>query len=153
MQVSALAGTETVLLVEDQVDVRKLIERILRRQGYSVLAADDGHHARTLAREHDGPIHLLLTDVVLPGSSGRQVAREVLAERSDVRVLYMSGYTDDAIVNHGVLEPGLAFIQKPFAGDSLLRKVREVLAADQPPGRSECDREPPASAPRSGSIS
>jgi PAS domain S-box-containing protein len=130
---AALQGTETVLLVEDQPEVRRLIEKTLGRQGYQVLAAGDSDHATTLARKHEGPIHLLLTDVVLPGTSGRDIAQKVLAERPDVRVLYMSGYTDDAIVQHGVLEPGLAFIQKPFTGDALLRKIRDVLSADQPP--------------------
>jgi DNA-binding response OmpR family regulator len=127
------AGTETVLLVEDQPEVRGLVEKTLRRSGYNVLAADGGDQAWTLARAHDGPIHLLLTDVVLPGTSGREVAWQVLGERGNVRVVYMSGYTDDGIVQHGVLEPGLAFIQKPFTGDALLRKIRDVLSADQPP--------------------
>jgi hypothetical protein len=132
-EVPTLAGTETVLVVEDQVDVRRLIGRTLRRQGYCVLAAANADEAETFAREHQGPIHMLLTDVVLPGAGGREVARQVLAERADVRVAYMSGYTDDVIVHHGVLEPGLAFIQKPFTGDALLRKIREVLSAEPPP--------------------
>jgi DNA-binding response OmpR family regulator len=130
---AGLSGTETVLLVEDQPEVRGLIEKTLRRQGYNVLAAADSEQATALARGYDGPVHLLLTDVVLSGTSGREVARQVLAECREVRVLYMSGYTDDAIVQHGVLEPGLAFIQKPFTGDALLRKIREVLSADRPP--------------------
>jgi len=132
-EVPALVGTETVLLVEDQVEVRGLIEKTLGRSGYRVLAAGDGAEALDVARGHDGPIHVLLTDAVLPGKSGREIAREILAERADVRVLYMSGYTDDAIVRHGVLEPGLAFIQKPFTGSALLSKIREVVSAEVPP--------------------
>jgi PAS domain S-box-containing protein len=132
-EVPVLAGTETLLVVEDQDDVRRLIERTLRGQGYRVLAAANAAEAKAFAREHEGPIHMLLTDVVLPGTGGRDVARQVLAERADVRVAYMSGYTDDVIVHHGVLEPGLAFIQKPFTGEALLRKTREVLSAQSPP--------------------
>ena len=75
----------------------------------------------------------MLTDVVLPGANGREIARQVLADRTSVRVLYMSGYTETVILHHGALEPGLAFIQKPFTGDVLVRKIREVLAADRPP--------------------
>ncbi|HEY3382140.1 MAG TPA: response regulator [Vicinamibacterales bacterium] len=131
-EVPALGGTETVLVVEDQDDVRRLIERTLRGQGYRVLAAANADEAKAFAREHDGPIHMLLTDVVLPGMGGRDVARQVLAERPDVRMAYMSGYTDDMIVHHGVLEPGLAFIRKPFTGEALLRKTREVLCAALP---------------------
>jgi PAS domain S-box-containing protein len=125
-------GTETVLVVEDQEEVRAVIAATLRRQGYSVLLASDAHDAITASRSHSGPIHLLLSDVVLPGLSGRDLGRRLLAEHPDVRVLYMSGYTDDAIVHHGVLEPGLAFIQKPFTGDALLRKTRDVLDGPRP---------------------
>ena len=132
-QVPAEGGTETVLVVEDQAEVRGLIQGALGNHGYRVLAAGIGAEAIALARQHDGPIHVLLTDIVLPGMSGREVALAVLAERPEVRVLFMSGYTDDAIVQHGVLEPGLAFLQKPFTINALLRKVREVLAVDEPP--------------------
>ena len=126
-------GTETVLVTEDQQEVRSVIAATLRRQGYSVLLAPDADDAMAVSRNHSGPIHLLLSDVVLPGLSGRDLARRLLAERPDVRVLYMSGYTDDAIVHHGVLEAGLAFIQKPFTGDALLRKTRDVLDGPRPP--------------------
>ena len=128
-----LRGTESVLVLEDQPEVRELIQRILRRYGYTVIVASNGLDALAAARAHTGPIHLMLTDVVLPGASGRESARQVLADRTSVRVLYMSGYIDDAIVRHGVLEPGLAFIQKPFTGEVLVRRIREVLAADRPP--------------------
>jgi PAS domain S-box-containing protein len=129
----ALRGTETVLVVEDQAGVRGVIEKTLRRFGYTAIATATGAEAVAAARSHAGPIHALLTDVVLRGGSGRDVARHVVAERSTVRVLYMSGYTEDAILQHGVLEPGLAFIQKPFSGDDLMRRIREVLALPAPP--------------------
>jgi two-component system, cell cycle sensor histidine kinase and response regulator CckA len=129
----ALNGTETVLIVEDQADVRSITCETLRRGGYTVLEAGDG--AETLARSqvHPGRIHLLFTDVVMRGMSGRQVAQQISAERPDIRVIYTSGYTDDAIVHHGVLEHGLAFLQKPFTTSALLRKVREVLDAEHAP--------------------
>jgi two-component system cell cycle sensor histidine kinase/response regulator CckA len=126
-------GTETVLVVEDQLEVRTLIEDALRRRGFTVLQAASGEEALAIAHAHYGPIHLVLTDVVLPGAGGRTVARDVVRIRPDVRVVYMSGYTDDAIVHHGVLEPGLAFIQKPFSGDAIARTVRAVLDAKQGP--------------------
>ena len=129
----ALRGTETVLVLEDQAEVRTSIEKTLGRFGYASLVAAEGPSALAAMRAHDGPIHLMLADVVLPGTSGREITRQVLAERPSMRVLYMSGYTEDAIHHHGVLDPGLAFIQKPFTGDALVRKIREVLDADQPP--------------------
>jgi CheY-like chemotaxis protein len=130
---SALRGTETVLVIEDQVTVRDLIEKTLRRLGYTVIAASTGAQAVTAAAERRGPIDVILTDVILPDGSGRQAARQILAMIPTVRVLYMSGYTDDAIVHHGVLEQGLAFIQKPFTADEVVRKIRDVLSAEPPP--------------------
>jgi two-component system cell cycle sensor histidine kinase/response regulator CckA len=127
-----LRGTETVLVIEDQASVRSLIERTLHRFGYTVIASATGSEAVAAALAHEGPLHVIITDVVLPGASGREAARRVLAVRPDARVLYMSGYTDDAIVQHGVLDPGLAFIQKPFTAEGLLRRIREVLAAEPP---------------------
>jgi two-component system, cell cycle sensor histidine kinase and response regulator CckA len=127
-----LQGTETVLVVEDHPEVRASIEKTLRRYGYSALVAANGPEALAAVRAYN-PIHLMLTDVVLPGTGGREIARQVLAERPSVRVLYMSGYTETAIQRHGVVEPRLAFIQKPFSGDGLVRKIREVLDANQPP--------------------
>ena len=97
--------------------------------GYKVLVSSGGKEARQFAGEHEGPIHLLLTDVVMPGVSGRELSEELVILRPDMRLLYMSGYTDDTVVRHGVLEQGMAFLQKPFTADSLLRKVREVLDA------------------------
>jgi DNA-binding response OmpR family regulator len=130
---SALRGTETVLVVEDQAAVRELIEKTLPRFGYTVIAAATGAEGLAAAHAHRGPIHLMLTDVVLPGGSGRDAARQVRLTRPVTRVLYMSGYTDDAIVRHGVLDQGLAFIQKPFTAAGVVRKIRDVLDADSPP--------------------
>ncbi len=129
----ALRGTETVLVVEDQAEVRAVIEKTLRRHGYTVIVAADGSQAIAAARDHDGPIHAMLTDIVLPDANGREIAPQVLAVRPAVRVLYMSGYTETAILKDGVIEPGLAFIQKPFTSDALLRRLRGLLASERPP--------------------
>jgi CheY-like chemotaxis protein len=128
----SLQGTETILIVEDTAGVRAAAGTVLKRRGYTVLEAPDGAAALRRAAEHRGPIALLLTDVVMPGMSGRDLARQLGAVRPDLRVLFMSGYTDDAIVRHGVLEPGVMYLQKPFTPDSLGRKVREAL--DSPRG-------------------
>jgi CheY-like chemotaxis protein len=121
-------GSETILLVEDEEMVRELAQRALTSSGYTVLEAKDGGQARHICTAHQGPIHLLLTDVVMPGGlSGSQLAQELVLLRPKLKVLYMSGYTENAIVHHGVLEPGIAFLPKPFVPDDLVRKVREVL--------------------------
>ncbi len=122
-------ATETVLLVEDQVDVRALAARILRRDGYVVIDAASGAEAIARAAAHHGPIDVLLTDVVMPGVSGREVAERLAAARPGLRVLFMSGYTDNVIAQRGVLDPGTAFLAKPFTADQLATKVREVLEA------------------------
>jgi PAS domain S-box-containing protein len=124
-----LTGTETILLAEDDVLLRPVVNQVLVRLGYTVLSAGTAGEALDRARSHDGPIHLLITDVVMPGPSGRELARRLAEVRPDTRVLYVSGYTDDAIVHHGMLEPGLNFLQKPFLPAALARKVREVLDA------------------------
>ena len=124
---SEVSGTETVLLVEDEVAVRTVVRESLRVHGFKVLEAQDGEVALRVAADATAPIDLLLTDVVMPGLSGRALADRLTAERPGLRVLYMSGYTDDALGPHGVLEPGLHYLQKPFAPDVLARKVREVL--------------------------
>lgn len=122
-----MGGTETVLLIEDEDVVRNLVRTILQRHGYTVLEAPDGTEAMGVLGRHLGRVHLLLTDVVIPQMSGPELAEQVAASRPETRVLYMSGYTDNAIVHHGVLDQGLAFLQKPFTPETLLRKVREVL--------------------------
>jgi two-component system, cell cycle sensor histidine kinase and response regulator CckA len=126
-------GRETVLLVEDEENLRQLTRQSLEHQGYSVIDAGDGATAMRLSQEHKGPIHLLLTDVIMPGMNGRELANQVSASRPHMKVLYMSGYTDDAIVRHGVLGAGMAFLSKPFTPDALAAKVREVLDTQPAP--------------------
>jgi CheY-like chemotaxis protein len=121
------SGEETVLLVEDEAIVRRLVAEILESNGYAVLQAGDGPSALELLRRHTGEVDLLLTDVVMPGMSGPEVAGAVASMRPGTQVLYISGYTDSAIDHHGVLEPGIAYLPKPFSADELARKVREVL--------------------------
>jgi len=123
----ARRGTETVLLVEDETAVRSLLRDILESNGYVVLEASRAAEALETSERHRGPIQLLLTDVVMPGISGRKLADRLKTLRPETRVLYMSGYTDTAIVQHGLLEPGVAFLQKPFTPEALSRKIREVL--------------------------
>jgi PAS domain S-box-containing protein len=120
-------GTETVLLVEDEEMVRDMAREILQETGYQVLEAKHGEEALLVAEQHHGPIHLMLSDVVMPQMSGRELAEKLLPIRREMKVLYMSGYTDDAIVHHGVLDEGMAFIEKPFTINALARKLREVL--------------------------
>jgi PAS domain S-box-containing protein len=124
-------GAETVLLTEDAEAVRKLVRRALEMQGYTVLEAGTGADAERAVDAHPGPVHLLVTDVVMPDLNGRELADAIRARRPGVKVLYISGYTDDAVVRHGVSEAADAFLQKPFTPLSLARKVREVL--DGPP--------------------
>ena len=123
----AARGTETVLLVEDDPAVRLLAEEALTRLGYVVLTAADGHQAVRLAEGRSGSIDLLLTDVVMPNGGGRQVAESLTATDPGLRVMYMSGYTDDEVLRHGVQQSQIPFIQKPFTAEDLARKVREVL--------------------------
>ncbi|HET8712061.1 MAG TPA: PAS domain S-box protein [Gemmatimonadales bacterium] len=122
-------GTETILVVEDEPAVLSLSQRALEAQGYVVLAASDATTALRLVERHGGTIHLLLTDVVMPGMSGRDLADQLASRRPGIRVLYMSGYPGDAIVQHGELPSGSAFLQKPFSPDGLARKVRDLLDA------------------------
>jgi two-component system cell cycle sensor histidine kinase/response regulator CckA len=124
----ATQGFETILLVEDEEMVRKLASKVLQKNGYTVLEASNGEEALRIVQGQNGnPIHLMVTDVVMPGMSGRQLADRLLPLRPEMKVLYMSGYTDDAIVHHGVLDPGIAYIQKPFAPDTFASKVRQIL--------------------------
>jgi two-component system cell cycle sensor histidine kinase/response regulator CckA len=120
-------GTETVLVVEDEDGVRKVLIEMLKHQGYNVLTANCGHSAVDLYRDFQEPIHLLITDVVMPKMSGRELADHLRHLRPGMRVLFVSGYTDSAIVHHGVLDPGTHFLQKPFTPDALAEKVRQVL--------------------------
>jgi DNA-binding NtrC family response regulator len=124
---TTLRGTETVLLVEDEEQVRTVVLSILRRHGYHVISATRGGEALFVSERHPGPIHLLITDVVMPELSGPELAKRLAVTRPEMKVLCMSGYTDDSIVRHGVLAMGGAFIQKPITPASLAQKVREVL--------------------------
>jgi two-component system cell cycle sensor histidine kinase/response regulator CckA len=121
------SGTETILLVEDNAGLRKLATRLLARAGYTVLGAATGEEALLVLERHDAPVHLLLTDVVMPGMSGRDLAERLAQTRPGMKVLYMSGYTSDTIVRHGVLDGKVPFLNKPLTAAALLRKVREVL--------------------------
>jgi signal transduction histidine kinase len=120
-------GTETILLVEDETEVRTLVARVLREHGYKVLTAPHGGEAIEMCRNGLDGIDLLMTDVVMPGMSGRELAEHLVAQNSRLKVLYMSGYTDDAIFRQGILDRGAPFVQKPFSTDTLTAKVREVL--------------------------
>jgi CheY-like chemotaxis protein len=127
----SLRGSETILIVEDQDEVRKLTRRMLEARGYRVLVAASGADALRLsgAVQAAEQIDLLLTDVIMPGMSGREVALLLGPAHPHMRVLFVSGYTDESIVHEGILEPGIAFLQKPFTAEALARKVREVLDA------------------------
>jgi two-component system cell cycle sensor histidine kinase/response regulator CckA len=124
---ASAGGSETILVVEDDSAVRSLVRSVLESRGYSLLLAHNGEEALELCRQHEGPIHLLLTDVVMPGMSGRELAERLTPIHREMGVLYMSGYTDDAIVHHGVLDAGMAYLQKPFSPETLAGKVRSVL--------------------------
>jgi CheY-like chemotaxis protein len=124
-------GTETILLVEDAEPLRILAKEFLKDSGYKVLEAGNGSGAIQIARNSPGPIHLLLTDVVMPGMGGEQLAEQLLRIRPEMKVLYMSGYPNDGIVRSGVLTTGVALLEKPFTREILSRRVRQVL--DQQP--------------------
>ena len=124
---SPLRGSETILLVEDEEQVRAVASNILKRRGYTVLEAQGAGEALSLCAKHAGAIDMLLSDVVMPQMSGPELAKRVAAAHPGMKILCMSGYTDDAVVRHGALEGGIAFIQKPFTPDVLAKKVRDVL--------------------------
>jgi CheY-like chemotaxis protein len=121
------SGTETILVVEDQEALRQLTTRMLRSAGYRVIPAGDGEEALLLLERHDGPVHLVLTDVVLPGINGRDLATRIAQVRPEAEILYTSGYTDDAVLRHGVLDKAVHFIAKPYTVAELRRKIRELL--------------------------
>ena len=123
-------GDETILIVEDEEEVRKLAGKILERQGYRILETFNGNDALVACERHQSPIHLMLADIVMPGMSGSELGKLLKPLYPDIKTLYMSGYTDNAIVRHGVLEKGVNYIQKPFTMEGLAKKVREVLDKD-----------------------
>ncbi len=120
-------GRETVLLVEDEGPVRRIVARVLREKGYTLLEAPNGNEALRMAQKYDGEIHLLLTDVVMPQMGGKELSQKMKTLQPNIKVLFTSGYTDDAISHHGVLNPGVEFLWKPFSPEGLVQKVREVL--------------------------
>ena len=125
---SAGNARETILLVEDEEAVRELTLKMLHTLGYSVLMAENGEHALGVSRGHTGDLSLLLTDVVMPGMSGRQLADALILERPDIKVLFLSGYTENTVVHHGVLDSGVDFLPKPFSREVLGKKLREILS-------------------------
>jgi PAS domain S-box-containing protein len=139
------SGSETILFVEDEQNVRELVREYLSARGYRVLDASDGVQALDIAAAHPGAIQLLITDVVMPRLSGRELASQIAAARSDLKVLYISGYTDDSIFRHGVLEGGMEFLQKPFNLRTLAQKIREILDGETATtvlrGHSKTDRD------------
>ncbi len=128
-------GCETILLVEDEPSVLELAQSLLRRRGYHVISAHDGPTALKICDENTAPISLLITDVVMPKMGGQELAREIMARRPDIKVLFVSGYSEEAILNQGLLETGTAFLQKPFTADALPRIVREILDSTNPGAR------------------
>ena len=123
----ASKGGETILLVEDNDQVRQLGRTLLERQGYKMLVAENGEIALKILASHDGVVDLLFTDVVMPGMNGKELYEKAVQEYPDLKVLYMSGYTDNIIAHRGVLKKGIKMIQKPFSVDGLIAKIREVL--------------------------
>ena len=125
----SLRGSETILVAEDEDGVRSLTREVLEKYGYTVLEAANGEEALKVAEQHEGPLDLLLSDVVMPRMGGPELAQALLAKRPSVKVLYMSGYTDHPMVRRGVVNAGVAFLQKPFTPTVLVSRVREVLEA------------------------
>ncbi len=135
---------ETILIVDDEPEIRALARDILEANGYTALEAGDGEDALIVAEHYAGPIHMVLTDVVMPNLSGPDMAEKVKSLRHDAKVVFMSGYTSDVIGQYGVLRSGAPFVAKPFSPDGLARKLREVLDYRSPFAR----RPAPAGAPR-----
>jgi two-component system cell cycle sensor histidine kinase/response regulator CckA len=126
-ELSIALGSETILLVEDESALRELACSSLRTGGYNVLAAGSAETALATAQRHDGRIHLLLTDVILPGLSGRDLANSLGLSLPNLKVIYMSGYTDDLLGEHGMLDPSIILLEKPFSNKTLLKTIREAL--------------------------
>jgi CheY-like chemotaxis protein len=129
-QLTIPAGMETVLVVEDEADVRNLLRRVLQARGYTILEARDGLEAIEVALQYSGRIDLLITDLVMPRMSGRELAASLAQARPEMRILLMSGYSDEVMMRQGMLQATFAFVQKPFSPINLARKVREVLDAE-----------------------
>jgi DNA-binding NtrC family response regulator len=127
----AADGWETVLLVEDEASVRQASRQFLARSGYTVLEASDGEDGLRVSREHRGPIHLMVTDVVMPRMGGPKLAERLSDERPDMKVLFVSGYAENTVMQHGTIDVATRFLQKPFSLKTLARKVREVLEATE----------------------
>jgi CheY-like chemotaxis protein len=126
----SLQGNETILVAEDEPDVRKLVRDALEQLGYTVLPAADGYEALRILEQHSAPVHLLLTDVIMPLMSGRELAKRVQSLKPTTKVVYMSGYTDDTLAFHGFPQLNTGFIQKPFTLTLLAEKVRKVLSEE-----------------------
>ena len=122
-------GNETILLVEDEDMVRALVREVLKKSGYTILEARNGGEALLICEQHAGPIHLAVTDMVMPGMSGADLVKRLAPLRPGMKALYMSGYTEHAVLREGVPGPGAAFMQKPFAPNELAQKIREMLDA------------------------
>ena len=122
-------GLETVLLAEDEESLRKMIREVLEAQGHTVLDAGDGREALSVSERYDGPIHAMITDVVMPQIGGSELAERLSSRRPNFKILYVSGYADNAILHHGILAPGVHFIQKPFAPEGLTSKLRKLLGS------------------------
>ena len=120
-------GNETLLVVEDDDTVRKTLSLYLKKYGYKVLKAKNGIEAMAVCKRYKGVIHLLLTDVIMPGMNGRELAEKIQKLQTNIKILFMSGYTDNVIVKNGILEPNMNFLQKPFIAEKLAKKIREVL--------------------------
>ena len=120
-------GTETILLSEDEEAIRELIRRTLSQRGYKIIEARHGREALEMSQSYNGEIHLLISDVVMPHMSGIELTNHIVKLRPQIKILLMSGHTEEAITPHGNLDPEKAFLQKPFLLDSLIHKVREVL--------------------------
>lgn len=120
-------GQETILLVEDEPALLKLTSILLERLGYHIIAVDSPDRAIEIVREYKGPIHMLMTDVIMPGMNGRELALNIMPLQPDIKLLFMSGYTADIISENGVLDRGINFIQKPFVWNELGKKIRSIL--------------------------